>query len=130
MMSEKEKGTKVDLTLPGWGSWGGQNIQVSKRKKQKFTKYVKPQAPEPAVAKKDHVIISSKDSEALARHQVSSVPFPFTSVKDFEASLRTPVGDTFVPRTVFKKMTTPKVTTQMGAPIEPMDKSELVKKDL
>ena len=63
-------------------------------------------------------------------HQASSVPFPFTGVADFEASIRMPVGETFVPRTSFKKLTRPKVKVAKGAIIDPVDKSELVKRGI
>lgn len=26
----------IDLTLPGWGAWGGQGIQVSKQKRKRY----------------------------------------------------------------------------------------------
>ena len=62
--------------------------------------------------------------------QVSNVPFPFTSVSDWEASIRAPVGAAFLPPSAFKKMIQPKVKTQMGAVIEPMDKTQLVKRGI
>ena len=71
------------------------------------------------------------ENKFMAReHQASSVPFPFTGVADFEASIRMPVGETFVPRTSFKKLTKPKVKVAKGAIIDPVDKSELVKRGI
>lgn len=32
---EKDKPQDIDLTLPGWGSWGGEGIKVSKRKRKR-----------------------------------------------------------------------------------------------
>lgn len=32
---EKDKPEDIDLTLPGWGSWGGEGIKVSKRKRKR-----------------------------------------------------------------------------------------------
>jgi len=120
----------VDLSLPGWGSWGGEGLAVSKRKRKRFT--VK--AP-PAKARRDdnrgHLIVNeSAEMASVRKHQVRQVPFPFTSVADFEASVRAPIGETFVPRTAAKKLMRPKVTTKIGSIIEPMDESELVKRKI
>ena len=32
---DKNKSKDIDLTLPGWGEWGGAGIEVSKRKKRR-----------------------------------------------------------------------------------------------
>ena len=32
---DRNKPKDIDLTLPGWGDWGGAGIQVSKRKKRR-----------------------------------------------------------------------------------------------
>lgn len=41
-----------------------------------------------------------------------------------------PIGDTFVPRTAFKKLIKPKVVTKVGAIIDPIDRDELVKRKI
>lgn len=33
---EKDKPKDIDLTLPGWGEWGGTGIQTSKRKRKRY----------------------------------------------------------------------------------------------
>ena len=76
------------------------------------------------------ILNEAQASARMKPHQVSSVPFPYTSVADFEASIRAPVGETFVPRNAFKKLVAPRVVTKKGAVIEAMDKSELVKRNL
>ena len=43
---------------------------------------------------------------------------------------RMPLGETFVPRTSFKKLTKPKVKVAKGAVIDPVDKSELVRRGI
>lgn len=60
--------------------------------------------------------------------QVSELPFPFTRVKDFEASVRAPVSNTFIPESAHRKLIKPPVRTKMGAIIEPIDKEVLVKR--
>lgn len=77
----------------------------------------------------DHVIIGD-DKSKIRSLQLNNIPFPFTSVADFEASIRFPMGDTFIPRTSHKKLIQPKDKIQLGAIIEPMDKETLVKRKL
>ena len=80
---EAKKPKDIDLTLPGWGEWGGGGAAPSKRKRKRFT--VK--AP-PVHKRKDensgHLILNTDKDDKLRTHQVSSVPFPFTSVSDYE----------------------------------------------
>jgi U3 small nucleolar RNA-associated protein 14 len=57
------------------------------------------------------------------------LPFPFTSVKDFEASIRAPIGNTWIPETAYRKLTKPSVITKLGTIIKPMDEDMLVNKE-
>merc|ERR1719187_1377425 len=126
---EANKPKDIDLSLPGWGDWGGGGLKVSKRKLKRFT-IKAPPAPKRNDENKGHLILNTDKATNLKSHQVSNVPFPFTSVSDFESSIRAPVGDTFLPRTAFLKMIAPRVKTKMGEVIEPMDKGQLVKRGI
>lgn len=72
------------------------------------------------------LIINENANESAKKHQVSEVPFPFTSVKDFEASIRAPIGDTFIPQEAFRRHIKPPVVTKKGQIIQPMDENILV----
>jgi len=126
---DSKKPKDLDLTLPGWGEWGGGGVMPSKRKRRRFT--IK--AP-PAEKRRDensgHLILNTDKDSKLRTHQVSNVPFPFTAVSDFEASIRAPVGSTFLPRTAHLKMIKPRISTKAGHVIEPMDRDQLVKRGL
>uniref|UniRef100_A0A8D8UWS9 U3 small nucleolar RNA-associated protein 14 homolog A n=1 Tax=Cacopsylla melanoneura TaxID=428564 RepID=A0A8D8UWS9_9HEMI len=111
----------IDLTLPGWGDWGGAGIskKVSKRKKRRFIiKGVK-------LPRKDEtkpiVIINEDTAPDLKKHLVDGVPHPFTSVKEYEASLRTPLGREWVPELAHRTLTQPAIRTKLGAVIQPID---------
>ncbi|XP_023937111.2 U3 small nucleolar RNA-associated protein 14 homolog C [Bicyclus anynana] len=120
----------IDLTLPGWGSWGGKGVKATKRKRNRFIGKPIPKMPRRDDNKGDIIINEFKNSQ-LDAHKVSNLPFPFTSVKDFEASIRTPLGNTFIPETAHKKLIRPNVITKAGAIIQPMGEDELlVKKNL
>ncbi|XP_045775005.1 U3 small nucleolar RNA-associated protein 14 homolog A [Maniola jurtina] len=117
----------IDLTLPGWGSWGGKGVKAPKRKRNRFIGKPAPKMPRRDKNKGD-IIINEFQNPKLAAHKVSDLPFPFTSIKDYEASIRTPLGNTFIPETAHKKLIQPSVITKVGTVIEPMDEDELLVK--
>ncbi|KAJ3625139.1 hypothetical protein MTP99_018702 [Tenebrio molitor] len=124
---EKDKPKDINLSLPGWGAWGGTNIKPNTRKKRRFI--VK--APKKVPRRDDNkgtLIVNEKASKKIKEHQLSEVPFPFKTVKDLEGSLRAPIGNSFVPESAYKKLIRPAVTTKMGAIIEPLSRDILVNK--
>ncbi|KAJ8672841.1 hypothetical protein QAD02_004101 [Eretmocerus hayati] len=123
---KKSQPEDVDLRLPGWGSWGGKDIKQSARKKRRFILKFPKEAPRRDENKGDVVIIEEKCPK-IKRHLVNELPFPFTSVQDFEASIRAPIGREFVPEKTFSKLIQPSVKTKMGKVIEPMSEDMLIK---
>lgn len=122
---EKKKNeiTDVDQNLPGWGSWAGFGI-IKRPNKHFIVKF--PKAAPRKDDNKGSVIINEELNKEIRKHLVSDLPFPFTSVSDFEASIRAPLGTAFVPETAHKVLVQPSVVTKMGAIIEPMDENMLV----
>lgn len=55
------------------------------------------------------------------------MPYPFNDVDKYEETIKIPVGQTWVPETVFHKLTAPPVVTQMGQIIEPINENSIVK---
>lgn len=123
---EDEKPKDVDLSLPGWGSWGGKGIAVSKRKQKRFIVRF-PKKMKRRDENKGALVINEARSAKVREHQVSEVPFPFKTVKDFEASVRAPIGREFVPENAFRKLIAPAVRTKMGTIIQPMTEEVLLK---
>uniref|UniRef100_A0A3Q0R4M1 UTP14C small subunit processome component n=1 Tax=Amphilophus citrinellus TaxID=61819 RepID=A0A3Q0R4M1_AMPCI len=120
------KAKVVDLTLPGWGEWGGGGLKPSRRKCRRFR--IKTAPPPPR--KDQHlpgVIISEKRNSSISLHQVNTLPFPFESPSTFENTIRSPLGRTWNTECTVKKVTKPKVVTRLGAIIKPMTREELVK---
>nr|SVE75209.1 EOG090X08JJ [Daphnia dolichocephala] len=115
----------IDLTLPGWGEWGGSGLKISNRKKRQFI--IK--AP-PVLKRKDenkgNLIINQDKSASMRRQQVNDLPFPFRSAIAFESSIRAPVTSTFIPETAVHKLAAPKVITKIGTVIEPMSADVLI----
>nr|CAG4641809.1 EOG090X08JJ [Eurycercus lamellatus] len=115
----------IDLTLPGWGEWGGSGLKISKRKKKRFI--IK--AP-PAPARRDdnqgNLIINEDKSQSMRRQQVNDLPFPFKSAAAFESTIRAPVTSTFIPESASRKLTAPKVISKIGTIIAPMDEEAII----
>lgn len=115
---ERDIPKDIDLTLPGWGEWGGEGVPT--RSKKRFIK----KAP-PAPARRDsaigNVIINEKADEKLKPHLVTQIPFAFHSKRQFEASVQAPLGKQWNPETVFRRTIAPKVSTKKGTIIDPMD---------
>jgi len=125
---KKSQPQNIDLSLPGWGSWGGPNIKKSKaaRKKSRFILNVPKQMPRKPENQGD-VIVFEHENEKLKKHLVKELPYPFTRVKDFEATIRAPISRTFVPMNAHVRLIQSAVKTKLGQVIEPMDENELVK---
>ncbi|XP_074550971.1 U3 small nucleolar RNA-associated protein 14 homolog A [Halichoeres trimaculatus] len=116
----------LDLTLPGWGEWGGTGVALSRKKRRRFR--IRQASPPPR--KDQHlpsVIISEQRNSSIAPHQVNTLPFPFQNHAQFESTIRTPMGRTWNTEQTVKKISKPRVLTQMGAIIDPMEKEELMK---
>ncbi|KAL4648318.1 hypothetical protein GN956_G6624 [Arapaima gigas] len=124
---EAAKPKVVDLTLPGWGEWGGVGLKPSRHKRRKFRVKVAPPPP-----RKDqslpNVIISEAKEASLAAHQVNQLPFSFEKPQEFERCIRTPVGHTWNTQRTVQKLTAPKVITRLGSIIEPITRDCLGKK--
>ncbi|XP_053680531.1 U3 small nucleolar RNA-associated protein 14 homolog A [Anopheles nili] len=127
---DKDLPQEVNLSLPGWGQWAGPGIKPRKPR-QNARKIFKPPKELPRRDdNRDQVIINEDalKNEQLSKHLINEVPFPFVTVKDYEASLRAPIGRTFIPETAHAAMVEPRVVTRQGTVIEPMKKEILLEK--
>ena len=123
-LANKEQPKDINLSLPGWGGWTGPGVsaKAQERRKKKFQIKAEP------LKRKDsdlaHVIIKEapqKANDALSKHQPKAIPFPFTSARDYERSMRQPLGREWVPEMSRRDLIKPRVETRIGAIIEPMD---------
>ncbi|KAH8372262.1 hypothetical protein KR093_010848 [Drosophila rubida] len=124
------KNAEIQLAMPGWGSWAGAGISqevMNRRNKRLLLKLAAPEKRRDE--NRDNLYINETTNKQARAHMVSSIPFPFKSLADYEASIRAPIGRNFVPETAFRMMTRPAVITRKGQVIEPMDESELLKPD-
>ncbi|KAI8137100.1 small-subunit processome [Fennellomyces sp. T-0311] len=116
----KDQGDQTeDLTLPGWGTWGGKGMKKRKNKITKTTKGVDPKKRKDA--KLANVIINEKRNKKIEKYEVTQVPYPFQTMEQYERSLRAPVGKEWNTRDTFQKLTKPRVLTKLGTVINPLD---------
>ncbi|XP_075401440.1 U3 small nucleolar RNA-associated protein 14 homolog A-like [Tenrec ecaudatus] len=109
----------VDLTLPGWGEWGGVGLQPSAKKRRRFL-VPSPAGPPRKDGNRPNVIISETRSSRMAAHQVHVLPSPFSHPQQFERTIQVPVGAMWNTQRAFQKLTTPKVVTKPGHIIKPI----------
>uniref|UniRef100_A0A914X8X3 U3 small nucleolar RNA-associated protein 14 n=1 Tax=Plectus sambesii TaxID=2011161 RepID=A0A914X8X3_9BILA len=123
---QSEKPKDIDLTLPGWGDWAGPGIDATKKKKKRFV------IKAPEKPRRDRalpgVIINEKAEDSVKKLQVTMIPFPYTSVDDYEAVVRHPIGKEWNPESSHRALTQPNVVTKRGGIIAPMDKEATFKK--
>lgn len=116
---EASKPKDVDLTLPGWGEWGGVGLKPNAKKRRRFL-IKAPEGPPRKDKNLPNVIINEKRNIHAAAHQVRVLPYPFTHHQQFERTIQTPVGPTWNTQRAFQKLTTPKVVTKPGHIIKPI----------
>lgn len=112
----------VDTSLPGWGSWGGKGT----KKRKTNPKFLKKTAGVAAEDRKDagraNVIITEKKDKKAARFLPTDLPYPYTSVAQYEAAMAANIGSEFNSRAAFQRGTLPRVTKKPGAIVEPIRK--------
>lgn len=64
----------IDLTLPGWGEWGGSGLKISKRKRKRFI-IKPPPAPKRKDENKGNLILNEDKNPDMRKQQVCSRPF-------------------------------------------------------
>lgn len=88
-----------------------------KKRKNNPKFFVKTAGIEPSKRKdfeSSNVIITEKKDKRAAQFQVKDLPYPYTSVEQYEARFRTPVGSEWNSRAVHQKETMPRVTKKVS----------------
>merc|ERR1712146_231332 len=71
-----------------------------------------------------NVVISHKRQKGLAPYKLAQVPYPFTSIEQYERSLRRPIGEEWNTSLTTKEMIAPKIKTRAGYAIKPIKLSK------
>ena len=115
----------IDSSLPGWGSWTGAGVHISKKAQKRNAKYntktrgiAKDKRKD---AKLDKVIINEKRVKKNGKYLASQLPHPFETRQQYERSLRLPVGPEWTTKETFQGATKPRILMKQGV-IAPMRK--------
>lgn len=121
----KDLGAEV---LPGWGSWDGAGMKKKERAESAFARAARERleaARKNAISKRKdrklaHVILDEKRVKQAAELTLASVPFPFTSAKQWQRELDTPVCQELLSGNAFSAGVAPRVKKKAGVVIEPL----------
>lgn len=116
---EEEGPKQIDLTLPGWGSWGGPDTNPSMSKTRVYKNI-------PGVHRRDrrdahlkHVIIHEGRSKRSAKMMASQLPYPHKDLSEFEEKLEEAVGPEWNTVGSYIKKIKPRVKVAPGCIIPP-----------
>ena len=122
-MIQADAPQEQDMTLPGWGSWGGKGVRHRQKKNPALIKKIDGLDPS---RRKDfgmeHVMINERQDKKASKYKAKDLPFPYTSAAQYEAAMRTPLGSEWNTRTQHQRLTMPRVTTKMGQRIDPIQR--------
>lgn len=111
-----------DVTIPGWGSWGGRGVKKSKSAK-KFIKHTPGiEVSQRKDFKLSHVIISEKKDKKIDKYLVKDLPYPYTNAAQYEMKMAQPVGPEFTTQMVHRNAIKPKVLVKPGVIVDPIEK--------
>ncbi|KAF2874313.1 Utp14 protein-domain-containing protein [Massariosphaeria phaeospora] len=121
--SEDDEKT-ISTTLPGWGSWTGDQLTKNERRRKPKATVTKQAGVRPDKRKDinlDRVIISEKRVKPSTKFLATQLPFPFETKEQYERSLRLPKGPEWTTKQTFQDGTKPRVIVKQGV-IRPMRK--------
>ena len=122
-MIQADAPQEQDMTIPGWGSWGGKGVRHRQKKNPALIKKIDGLDPS---RRKDfgmeHVMINERQDKKASKYKAKDLPFPYTSAAQYEAAMRTPLGSEWNTRTQHQRLTMPRVTTKMGQRIDPIQR--------
>ncbi|TPX30837.1 hypothetical protein SmJEL517_g05700 [Synchytrium microbalum] len=120
LAQDEDAPKEVDLTLPGWGSWGGTGLAPPTKKV-----IAKPKPHEGVEinkrkdAKLQHVIINERRVKKAAKFMLPQLPYNFDNAQQYEHTLRMPIGGEWNAPSVHLSNIQPRITTKLGAVIKP-----------
>ncbi len=123
----------VEDTLPGWGSWTGDDESTNKNNRGKGKKgrwgkrEPKTTIVEGVVSRnkrkdknRKNVIINERVNKKNEKYLADKVPYPYKTWAQYERSLRTPLGQDWNSKSTYRKINTPAVITKFGDVINPL----------
>ncbi|GAC94643.1 hypothetical protein PHSY_002216 [Pseudozyma hubeiensis SY62] len=117
---EEDSSKVVDTSLPGWGSWTGRGIK-SRPSNPKFHRKIQGiDAGQRKDAKMDNVIITEKRDKKQDKFRAKDLPYPYTSLAQYQAAMQQPLGKEWNTRIETKRLNLPRVLKTPGKVIAPV----------
>ena len=120
---EADAPREEDLTLPGWGTWGGKGVRKQKNPKKLIRLIPGIDGSQRKDAKLKNVILTEKKDKKVVKYLTKDLPFPYTSKAQYELRLAQPTGVEWTTRGTHKEMTMPRVLVKPGVVIKPVIKA-------
>jgi U3 small nucleolar RNA-associated protein 14 len=103
---------RLGLTIQG--SWSGKGLKKRKPNPKFLVKTAGVEAVQRKDFGRDNVIISEKTEKRAKQFLAKDLPYPYTSVAQYEASFNTPVGAEWNSRKVHQRETMPRVIKKVS----------------
>lgn len=121
--ASEEQPKDKDNFLPGWGSWAGPGLKINEQKRKKFI------VKAPKLPRRDdhlgNVIISEKADDKMKEKKVKKLPRGIKKGEQLFNMLTKPTAATFTSQTSHREAVRPRISTKMGARIEPISDRQL-----
>ncbi|CBX91523.1 similar to small nucleolar ribonucleoprotein complex subunit Utp14 [Plenodomus lingam JN3] len=121
----EEASTETATHLPGWGSWTGDALTPTQKRRNlgalTITKTDGIDAAKRKDRKLDRVIINEKRVKPNVAYMATQLPFPFETKEQYERSLRLPKGREWTSKRAHQESTRPRVVVKQGV-VAPMRK--------
>ncbi|KAJ1834452.1 hypothetical protein LPJ63_001937 [Coemansia sp. RSA 2711] len=108
-----------DVTLPGWGSWGGTSIQPKKNKVVRRA-IDGVERGSRLDAQLGSVVINQRLAKSSVKYMADSVPFPFYSSDHYETTMQAPLGREWNTTKSHSRLVKPRLLTKAGRIIDPI----------
>lgn len=107
------KGTISSEADNAQGAWGGKGVKKRKTNPKFLKTTAGIEASERKDAGKNNVIITEKKDKKARQFQVKDLPYPYTSIAQYEARFNNPLGAEWNSRSIHQKETMPRVTKKV-----------------
>ena len=109
----------IDTRIPGWGSWTGKGIRHN-NSKPKLTKINGIDRDKRKDKDMERVIISEKRDKKQDKFKLKDLPYPYTSIAQYNAAIKQPLGKEWNTRIEAQRLNMPRVTKGVGKVIKPV----------
>ena len=125
------KKEEIEQKIPGWGDWAGEGVIPRKvyhdkrKRKRKGKGKGSKEISKGKSNRKDKgmsgIIISEKVDKKASKYKIERVPYPYTSIEQYERALSHPLGREWNTKTTFENLIKPSIQVKTGVFINPIE---------